>query len=54
MLEFRRAVTNARHTVSVADRMQSYFDYDSVAAEELRSRAEADLEEFLETADTHY
>ena len=54
MLEFSRAVSNARHTVSVADRVQCLDNYDSKKAEELISRAESELQEYLATADTNY
>lgn len=54
MLEFTRAVSNARHTVSVADRVQCLDDYDSKKSEELIRKAEADLEEYLATTDISY
>ena len=54
MLEFSRAVSSARHTVSVADRIQCLDNYDSRKAEELVRKAEAELEEYLATADTAY
>jgi len=54
MLEFRRAVSNARHTVSVADRSLCLVDYDPDKAEELISQAEIELEEYLATADISY
>lgn len=54
MLEFSRAVSNARHTISVADRVQCFSDYDSGKAEELISQAEAELEEYLATTDISY
>jgi hypothetical protein len=54
MLEFSRAVSSARHTVSVADRVQCLDNYDSTKAEELINKAEAELEEYLATTDISY
>ena len=56
MLEFRRAVSNARHAVLVADRVQCLADndYDSQKVDQIRESAEATLEESLVTADLSY
>jgi len=49
MLEFRRALSNARHAVCIADRIQSFEEYDSKAVDAILHSAEAELEEFLAT-----